>query len=53
MKKHTEVGQDAIKAKGIIGAHKWLILRRISQVSIMFSLDIPSSLQPSHQRHCH
>ena len=30
-----DVGKEAIKAKGWIFAHKWLILRRISQLSIL------------------
>ena len=29
------VGSKAIKKKGWLGAHKWLILRRISQLSIL------------------
>ena len=31
----NKLGHDAIKAKGWIGAHRWLILRRISQIAII------------------
>ena len=34
-KPYSEIGNDAIRAKGMLGAHKWLILRRISQVSVL------------------
>lgn len=30
-----EVGKEAVKVKGWIGAHKWLLLRRMSQISIL------------------
>ncbi len=30
-----DVGAEAIAAKGFIGAHKWLILRRLSQLGIL------------------
>ncbi|MGB5282538.1 MAG: quinol dehydrogenase ferredoxin subunit NapH [Arenicellales bacterium] len=33
--KTAQAGTDAIAAKGWLGAHKWLILRRISQVGIL------------------
>lgn len=29
------IGADAIEAKGWLGAHKWLLLRRVSQLSIL------------------
>ncbi|MDM8545201.1 quinol dehydrogenase ferredoxin subunit NapH [Candidatus Venteria ishoeyi] len=35
MIKSGEIGRDAIKAKGWLGAHKWLLLRRFSQVAVM------------------
>lgn len=35
MSAKTFPGQDAIKAKGWLGAHKWLVLRRLSQLSIL------------------
>jgi len=35
MSAKTVPGQDAIKAKGWLGAHKWLVLRRLSQLSIL------------------
>ncbi|PLY12022.1 MAG: quinol dehydrogenase ferredoxin subunit NapH [Sedimenticola sp.] len=35
MAKQLIVGAEAIKAKGWFGAYKWLILRRISQLSIL------------------
>ena len=35
MSAKTTPGQDAIKAKGWLAAHKWLLLRRISQLSIL------------------
>lgn len=31
----TRAGSDAIAAKGWMGAHKWLMLRRLSQVTIL------------------
>ena len=33
--KSSQAGTDAIAAKGWLGAHKWLILRRVSQISIL------------------
>lgn len=35
MSTKTTPGFDAIKAKGWLGAHKWLVLRRLSQLSIL------------------
>lgn len=35
MSAKTFPGQDAIKAKGWLAAHKWLIARRVSQLTIM------------------
>lgn len=32
----TQLGQDAIKAKGWLKAHQWLLLRRMSQFGILF-----------------
>ncbi|HEY9049991.1 MAG TPA: quinol dehydrogenase ferredoxin subunit NapH [Gammaproteobacteria bacterium] len=31
----TQLGRDAIKAKGWLRAHKWLLLRRLSQLGIL------------------
>jgi hypothetical protein len=33
--KNKRIGADAVAEKGWLGAHKWLILRRISQFSIL------------------
>lgn len=33
---HKIIGQDAINKKGWLFAHKWLLLRRLSQLSILF-----------------
>lgn len=35
MSTKTTPGFDAVKAKGWLGAHKWLVLRRLSQLSIL------------------
>ncbi|MCP3661560.1 MAG: quinol dehydrogenase ferredoxin subunit NapH [Gammaproteobacteria bacterium] len=35
MAQKSPLGQEAIEAKGWFGAHKWLILRRFSQLSIL------------------
>jgi ferredoxin-type protein NapH len=35
MKAYAEVGKDAIKVRGWWQAHKWLILRRLSQLGIL------------------
>ena len=35
MLKHADIGKDAIKTKGRLRAHQWLILRRLSQVSVL------------------
>jgi len=35
-KMYTDLGQEAVKNKGWLRAHKWLLLRRISQLSILF-----------------
>ncbi|MCP3689986.1 MAG: quinol dehydrogenase ferredoxin subunit NapH [Gammaproteobacteria bacterium] len=35
LKPFSETGKDAIKARGFVAAYKWLILRRLSQVSIL------------------
>ncbi|MEO5343304.1 MAG: quinol dehydrogenase ferredoxin subunit NapH [Gammaproteobacteria bacterium SHHR-1] len=35
MKPYAEVGKDAIQVKGWWQAHKWLILRRLSQVGVL------------------
>ena len=35
MLKHADIGKEAIKSKGWLAAHKWLILRRISQVGVL------------------
>ncbi|HKJ76621.1 MAG TPA: quinol dehydrogenase ferredoxin subunit NapH, partial [Gammaproteobacteria bacterium] len=32
---HSKLGKEAIAAKGIWGAHKWLLLRRLSQIGIL------------------
>lgn len=32
---HSHLGKDAIAAKGFWGAHKWLLLRRLSQIGIL------------------
>ncbi|HEX5637049.1 MAG TPA: quinol dehydrogenase ferredoxin subunit NapH, partial [Gammaproteobacteria bacterium] len=32
----SQLGKDAIKAKGWLKAHQWLLLRRISQSGILF-----------------
>ncbi|MCG8428995.1 MAG: quinol dehydrogenase ferredoxin subunit NapH [Chromatiales bacterium] len=42
MAKQLEVGVEAIQAKGWFGAHKWLILRRISQLSILGLFLLPA-----------
>ncbi|OGT91823.1 MAG: quinol dehydrogenase ferredoxin subunit NapH [Gammaproteobacteria bacterium RIFOXYA12_FULL_61_12] len=34
MASYSEVGKEAVQAKGWFGAYKWLILRRLSQVSV-------------------
>jgi len=33
--RHQDIGKDAIAGKGWLAAHKWLILRRISQVGVL------------------
>ena len=33
----TPVGADAVAEKGWLAAHKWLILRRISQIGILLA----------------
>ena len=33
--KHKRIGAEAVEEKGWLRAHKWLILRRISQFSIL------------------
>lgn len=35
MASYSEVGKEAVEAKGWFGAHKWLILRRLSQVAVL------------------
>ncbi len=35
MSRQVRVGADALAAKGWIGAHRWLLLRRISQISVI------------------
>ncbi len=35
MSRNSRVGADAIMSKGWIGAHKWLLLRRMSQLGIL------------------
>ena len=35
MADYSEIGKEAVEAKGWFGAYKWLILRRISQVSVL------------------
>ncbi len=35
IKPFNEVGRDAIRAKGLLQSYKWLVLRRISQLSVM------------------
>lgn len=35
MSPSQKIGADAVKAKGWLGAHKWLLLRRISQLGIL------------------
>lgn len=35
MSTKTTPGSDAVKSKGWLGAHKWLVLRRVSQLSIL------------------
>jgi len=35
-KMYKPLGQDAIKKKGWLRAHKWLLLRRLTQLSILF-----------------
>jgi ferredoxin-type protein NapH len=35
MAKYTKLGAEAIKSKGWLRAHKWLLLRRISQIGIL------------------
>ena len=30
-----DLGKDAIEAKGWLGAHKWLILRRFTQIGTL------------------
>ncbi|MFC1673513.1 quinol dehydrogenase ferredoxin subunit NapH [Pseudomonadota bacterium] len=35
MSSQTPIGQDALKAKGWLGAHKWLLIRRASQLTIL------------------
>ena len=35
MSNNQRIGADAVEAKGWLGAHKWLILRRISQLAIL------------------
>jgi len=34
-KAFNEVGKDAVKAKGWVRSHKWLMLRRLSQISML------------------
>ncbi|OOZ38151.1 quinol dehydrogenase ferredoxin subunit NapH [Solemya elarraichensis gill symbiont] len=34
-KPFSEIGKDAIQSKGWLAAHKWLILRRVSQVGVL------------------
>ncbi len=35
MKKYERLGADAVTAKGWLQAHKWLLLRRLSQIGIL------------------
>ena len=42
MAKQVVVGAEAIKVKGWFGAHKWLILRRVSQLSILGLFLLPA-----------
>ncbi|WP_306292567.1 hypothetical protein [Solemya velum gill symbiont] len=34
-KPFSEIGNDAIQSKGWLAAHKWLILRRVSQLGVL------------------
>lgn len=35
MSENKKIGADAVKEKGWLGAHKWILLRRISQLGIL------------------
>ena len=35
MLQHADIGKEAIKTKGWLAAHKWLILRRLSQMGVL------------------
>ena len=35
MQRETRIGADAIAARGWLRAHKWLLLRRASQITVM------------------